>query len=319
MLDAKIMNRAITRFEKQRSERELNLQRTQEKIYSELPRVQYLDKKLRESILNVAAASLQHDVNLNSTLEIIRNANLTLQSEREQLLSSKGYPSTILDETDNCPKCGDRGWINGNPCDCLMSIYQEEQNRELTQLLNIGNQSFERFNLDYYPPNSRKAMENVLFYCKRYAEKFSKNSENLYLCGNPGLGKTFLSASIAKVVAELGYSVVYETAINLCANLEKLKFSRDDNTELEDDTNRYFTCDLLILDDLGTEMHTSFTLSAIYDVINSRLMDKLPMIINSNLSPDAVEREYTAPIASRIIGEFLMLRFFGDDIRKLKD
>jgi DNA replication protein DnaC len=319
MLDPKILNRATARFEQLKSERELNLRRAQERVYFELPRVKELDARLRDSILQIASASIQHSENLNYTLAKIRDANLEMQQERAELLASKGYAAADLDEVPYCPKCNDRGWVNGKACDCLMAIYIEEQNRELSKLLNIGNQSFETFNLAYYPPNSRKAMENVLFYCRHYAEKFSILSENLYLCGNPGLGKTFISASIAKVVAGHGFSVVYETAINLCATMEKLKFSRDDNQELEDDAHRYLNCDLLILDDLGTEMHTSFTLSAIYDVINSRLVSKLPMIINSNLLPAEIERDYTPQIASRITGEFLMLKFFGDDIRKLKD
>ena len=143
---------------------------------------------------------------------------------------------------------------------------------------------------------------------------------NLFLTGDPGLGKTFLSACIARTVSEGGRSVVYDTAGNIFAQFEAKKFLRDsqDGQEARDETRRYLNCDLLILDDLGSELTTQFTQSALYELINSRLVAGLHTVISSNLTMEEAARRYSPQIASRLDGEYHLLEFFGDDIRLLK-
>jgi DNA replication protein DnaC len=194
-------------------------------------------------------------------------------------------------------------------------------------MLDLGNQSFDTFELDWYPEglmpgkacSYRHHMEvKVLDYCKEFAMGFGKRPGNLLLFGAPGLGKTHLSAAIAREVSAEGWSVVYDTAAHVFERFENQKFSREEDAEVSSDVERILNCDLLILDDLGTEMTTAFVQSALYQIINTRLMEKKSTIINSNLSPDKIAQRYSAQIASRIEGEYHILGFVGEDIRKLK-
>ena len=164
-------------------------------------------------------------------------------------------------------------------------------------------------------------MELVYEVCLNYAQKFGRfYFKNLFLSGAPGLGKTFLSACIARTVSEEGFSVVYDTAGNIFAQFELKKFQRDaqDAQEAKDETRRYLNCDLLILDDLGSELTTQFTQSALYELVNTRLVAGRCTVISSNLSMDEAARRYSPQIASRLAGEYHVLHFFGDDIRLLK-
>ena len=161
-------------------------------------------------------------------------------------------------------------------------------------------------------------MERIYDACRDYAYEFSPRSDNLLLSGDPGLGKTFLSACIARVVSETGHSVVYDTAAHIFERFEAQKFSRDETGGADEDVSRLLRCDLLIIDDLGTELTTEFVRSAFYQIVNTRLMTNKKTIISTNLSPAELSRRYGANILSRIEGAYRILPFFGDDIRKQK-
>ena len=163
-------------------------------------------------------------------------------------------------------------------------------------------------------------MEFIFDVCSSYARKSAGSTSAT--CSSParGLGKTFLSACIARTVSESGFSVVYDTAVNIFTRFEEQKFARDrlEAGEAKDETRRYLGCDLLILDDLGSELSTPFVQSALYTLINTRLTADKRTVISSNLTPEDVVRRYTPQISSRLLGEFYILHFFGDDIRLLK-
>ena len=162
-------------------------------------------------------------------------------------------------------------------------------------------------------------MERNYQECKQYAESFAApGSGNLLLTGPPGLGKTFLSAAIAREVSGDGWSVVYDTATHIFQRFEDRKFGREEGEEAEGDVTRVLTCDLLILDDLGTEMTTAFVQSALYQIINSRLMERRPTILSTNQKVAELGGRYGAQTASRIEGEYQILTFFGQDIRVLR-
>ena len=161
-------------------------------------------------------------------------------------------------------------------------------------------------------------MTRVVAVCEGFARQFpSYPLKNLLLSGGTGLGKTFLSGCIAREVSERGFSVVYDTAISLFAAFESRKFSRDmeEGRQARDETRRYLHCDLLILDDLGSELTTPFVQSALYELINSRLLADKRTIISTNLSIEQIAARYTPQIASRIEGLFQELTFYGEDIR----
>ena len=208
-------------------------------------------------------------------------------------------------------------------CSCLRELCRQEQKKELTSLLGSGRESFDTFRLDVYSDlfdeklgvSPRKLMQSNFNICRRYAQNFTPQSGNLLFSGATGLGKTFLSACIARQVADRGYSVVYDTAIRLFSDFEAEKFcaSQEENRGL---SRKYLACDLLIIDDLGTEMTTQFTISALYNVINTRMMENRATIVSTNLAPEALEGRYSPQIASRILGTFRLIKFAGSDIRR---
>ena len=203
-------------------------------------------------------------------------------------------------------------------CECLQELCRQEQKKELT-FLSVGRESFDQFRLEYYPErdNIRAIMEKTYQACRRYAMGFSEKSPSLLFSGDTGLGKTFLSACIARTVADNGYSVMYETAGHLFANLERAKFSGDEQARREGE--KYLQCDLLIVDDLGTEMPGQFTTSALYGLINDRLLSGKPTIISTNMTSDEFAQRYNRQIASRLRGSYVRMPFLGEDIRVIKN
>ena len=327
--EAAVLRRAAKRLEEARRAREAAQDRLRGEIYAKLPRAAAIDRELRQTIVHIISASLRDGGDPAPALGEVREKNLALQRERAGLLEAHGYPADALDDKPACPRCGDTGWVGASMCACLKKLCAQEQIAELSKLLDLGEQSFDTFSLDYYSPlpwpgeslTPRENMEFVLEVCSSYARRFGKfYFRNLFLTGAPGLGKTFLSACIARTVAEKGFSVVYDTAVNIFARFEEQKFARDreEAGEARDDTRRYLGCDLLILDDLGSELTTPFVQSALYTLINSRLTADKGTVISSNLTMDQVRARYTPQIASRLEGEYRALPFYGEDIRLLR-
>ena len=298
-------------------------------IAQKLPRAVEIDRLLAQTAPRILAASLRRGLGQQETLAALRRENLALQDEQAALLAQGGYEPDALDDTPFCPLCQDRGWKGSVMCGCLKDLRREEQIKSLSSLLDLGGQSFETFRLDYYDreiwPDYRRSprenMELVLTYCRNYAEFFEEYShKNLFLYGAPGLGKTFLSACIARAVSEKGYSVIYDTAANIFGRFEARKFARneEDARLAETDARRYLTCDLLILDDLGSEFTSPFIQAALYEIINTRLIEGKRTVLSSNLTLAGIRQRYTPQVASRLEGEYLALPFFGKDIRFLK-
>ena len=323
-----VLRRATARLEAQRKAREEAQERLRSEIYTKLPRVAAIDRELRRTITQIIAASLRDGSDPVPAIGVIRDKNLSLQAEKAALLTEHGYPADALDDKPACPKCSDTGWVGANMCACLKALCTEEQIRELSKLLDLGEQSFDSFSLDYYSPlpwpgeslSPRENMEFIFDVCSSYARKFGRfYFRNLFLTGAPGLGKTFLSACIARVVSEDGFSVVYDTAGHVFSQFESAKFRRDDDGDTAgEDVERCMNCDLLILDDLGTEMTTSFVQSALYQLLNGRLLAGKSTVISTNLDPEELGRRYGAPLLSRLEGEYQLLPFVGTDIRRLK-
>ena len=239
-----------------------------------------------------------------------------------------GYAYDALEDKPRCALCGDTGFTEAGPCRCLMAYYAREQNQELSKLLDLGNQSFDTFDFKWYDErywpqegtSPRENMEIIYELCANYAHNFSSRSPNLLMTGAPGLGKTFLSACIAREVSNAGFSVVYDTATHVFAQFESGKFGRENpfDEDAHTDINRYLHCDLLIMDDLGTEMATAFVTSTLYQILNQRLVAGRQTILNTNLSLEDLGKRYGAATLSRIEGEYQILTFFGEDIRRQK-
>lgn len=322
--DGKIMRRAIQRFEEDKRQREELFHQREKLLFTREPRLREISDELRSTMSHIITSALQKGTDPRPAVAVLRDHNLSLQQERADLLRGMGLSPDDLDEKPNCKKCGDTGYRNGAVCSCLQEYYAREQKKELSTLLDLGRQSFDTFSLDWYSDRispeagvaPRDNMEAVYEICANYAHSFGKQSGNLLLTGAPGLGKTFLSAAIAREVSDCGFSVVYDTAVHVFSRFEARKFSRDD--QAEEDCQRIFRCDLLILDDLGTEMTTAFVVSALYEILNTRLMTGQATILNTNVEPQELGRRYSPQIASRIEGEYRILPLFGEDIRRLK-
>ena len=306
----------------QKADRESQSAARLAQAYAQVPRIRELDMLLRQTMAVAAQAVFSKGGDVQAAMEAARAENLALQAERKALVDAHFAPSW-LDDAPACPHCGDTGYIGSTMCRCLQQLCAQEQRKELGAAFD-GGESFDNFRLDYYSDavipqyrtSARAVMERNLRYCRDYAEHFGTLSENLMLSGGTGLGKTHLALAIGAAVGEQGYSVCYETAAGLFSKLEKAKFTPSEENSRE--AEKLENCDLLILDDLGTEMPGQFVTAALYNLLNNRLLAKRPMIITTNLNVDEAASRYSGQIASRLYGEFKRLTFLGSDIRIIK-
>ena len=268
--DGKIMRLALQEFEKDRAQREAEEESRRERIFRRQPRLREIEGELRSTMSRIITGALRRGTDPGPAIQALRDENLSLQAEKRELLERMGLPEDCLEEKPRCPLCGDTGYRDGKVCRCLRRYYAREQQKELSRMLDLGGQSFDTFSLDWYSDRydtdrgcvPRQHMEMVYDVCADYAHQFAKRPGNLLLFGAPGLGKTHLSAAIAREVSGEGFSVVYDTAGHVFERFETQKFSREETAE--SDVERVLSCDLLILDDLGTEMTTAFVQSALY-------------------------------------------------------
>ena len=318
-----VVRRAQQRLAQAKADRESeNLQHLQI-AYREIPRVKEIDMLLRRSMALAAQAVFAQGGDAKLAMEEVKQANLALQWEREQLVNDH-FGEGFLDESPICSLCGGSGYIGSTMCECLQELCRQEQKKEVA-LLASNAERFEKFRLDYYSSqvdsrygaSPRMIMERNLNICRKYAYGFGPGSGNLLFVGGTGLGKTFLSACIAAVVADKGYSVAYESAQRLFSKLEKNRFNPDDQSR--EQVENLENCDLLIVDDLGTEMPGNFVTATLYGLVNDRLLKGKAMIISTNLNVEEAARRYSPQIASRLQGSFKALTFVGDDIRVMKN
>lgn len=316
-----ILRRAQERLAQAKADHEAEVAARMNGIYQQYPRLLEIDRAMRCSVSQAVAAAFRKGTDTVAAIAAIKEENLALQREREWILEANDLDEGLLEATPFCPHCSGSGYVGAAMCECLRELCRQEQKKELSSLLG-GKEHFDAFRLDYYPEEQdvqlgvspRQLMENTYQHCRRYAKNFSRKSPSLLFTGEPGLGKTFLSACIARSVADSGYSVVYDTVGKLFSDFEAVKFGGDRS----DLTRKYLECDLLIIDDLGTEMTTQFTQSVLYQVINSRMMEEKPVIISTNLGTDAISHRYSGPIASRLLGTYQVCLFLGRDIRQLR-
>lgn len=296
--------------------------RRRAEIHARSKEIADIDYRLRTIMLELFSTAI------SGTGEIakLERESLASQQKRAKLLEEMGYTGDYLDAVKTCKTCSDSGYVMGKMCDCLHKMYNNEVSASLSHLIKTSGESFENFDINLYDdfaPNGgvspRRCMEMVFAMSKTYAQGFSKGSMNLLFRGASGLGKTYLSACIARVVSERGFSVVYETVGDAFEAFEEKKFSNSPESTAPQRVARMLACDLMILDDLGTEMPGPVGIAALYTLINSRIIEGKSTIISTNLSKIELERKYSQQIASRIEGEYQELIFYGRDIRKMKN
>lgn len=313
-------NRIRTEFDRKRLRAELDAVDRKVALEKKIPEIEQIDAQLADTGAMIIDAVMNHPDDLDARLEKIRETNECCHELRRKLLASFGYPEDYLDVHYECPVCNDTGYVDGKMCSCLKKdlILAGYESSGIGELLRT--QSFETFSLDYYRTNQQvfAAMNKVYRDVFAYAEAFhGAGSGNLAFFGGTGLGKTHLSTAVAKKVIESGYDVMYVTAIGMISDFEYRRFGSADTTDVSP-TTRYFDCDLLIIDDLGTEISNQFSVSTLYSVINTRLNTKKSMILSTNLNTEEFRKRYWDRITSRVLGEFFIEQFAGIDVRAQK-
>lgn len=302
---------------------EKSADRRREEIYMKFPRIRELEKKI-SSCGVMAARAVVSGGDVVSQMEYLRDQNLTMQKEVSEILISNGYDKDVFEPRYVCKKCNDTGYYEENGrtlvCRCLKNTLISCACDELNRTAPLSLSTFDSFSLDYYDKNIDNAsgvspynhMSSVLRYCQNYAQNFYTHSESILMKGATGLGKTHLSLAIANEAIKKGFGVIYTSAPTLVSRLEKNYFSNaDDDAAL----NMLLECDLLIIDDLGTEFHGQFSVSQLYNIFNSRMLSNKPVIINTNLTLREMEKIYSERFVSRVCGNAQKLDFLGRDIR----
>ncbi len=282
-----------------------------------------IDDALAATGLKIYKAALDGKVGLEERLAEIRKENEQLQDDKRRLLKMNGKPENYLDIIYSCKKCSDTGYAGTRMCECMKKALAKEAYRSSGLGSVLEEQSFDSFDLSFYSEakdkngvSPREYMASILARAKEYVKTFglSDRNDSLLFIGKTGLGKTHISTAIAKELIDRGFDVVYDTIGNIINTYEQQTFGH--NEEAAGTVNRYLECDLLIIDDLGTEFKNAFTHSVIYNLLNTRINSGKAMIISTNLDDgELFKKQYDDRINSRLIGSFRSFRFHGEDIR----
>lgn len=291
-------------------------------IYSTIPEYSDCEKEISKLSLSLVNLTISDNANKMKDISKTKEQILLLREKKYELLAMNGYPIDFLEPKYHCNKCKDTGFIGTTKCSCfkkhLTKLYYENSN--IKSLLSDGN--FNNFKLEYFSStpignlnrSPQSNMENILREVHSYINNFETTSENLLFYGNPGTGKSFMSQCIAKALLDKGFLVVYRTASDLIEDLRDIKFNKSNDLY-----NLIFNCDLLIIDDLGSEGFSDFVTTELFNLLNKKILSKNKMLINTNLPPQGIQKSYSERISSRLIGDFKLYKFYGEDLRiKLK-
>ena len=305
-------------YEKIRTDENRKLMKRREEIKNKYPEILELDTTIQKLCLNLSMAALRGITDQNE-LNNIKEEITDLRAKKYEMLVSHGYNPDYLNLHYNCPKCKDTGFIGIDKCSCfkskLIKLYYKDSDLEEA----VKTNNFKNFNINLYSNHKlnderytpRKNIEDILEYITgEYLPNFKNSNTNLLFYGNSGTGKTFLSWCIAKELLDKGFLGVYKTSDDLLRALKDIKFNND--TDLE---NLLINCDLLIIDDLGSEQITDFSSTELFTLINKKILKNKKMLISTNLSLPLISKRYSERISSRIIGEFKLFKFFAEDIR----
>ncbi|HIT53341.1 MAG TPA: ATP-binding protein [Candidatus Fimivicinus intestinavium] len=310
-------------LQRRRTQAEREAQRRHEEVAGRYPELTRIEQEMAQVGCSIVYALGRPDA--EAFVEGLHRQSKKAQHERRELLKAAGLPENYLEPPYVCPACGDTGFVEGQICSCHKRLLRSLAYQQINRRYPLDLCTFESFRLEYYPEEAdsrtglspRRRMAEIFEFCLHYAEDFGPHSPSLFLCGATGLGKTHLSLSIAREAIAKDFAVIYGSTQNLLHDLEEEHFGRG-GTAGGDTQELLLTCDLLILDDLGAEFSTQFTVAALYNIINSRINAGLPVIISTNLTPGELEGKYTQRITSRIIGCYTSLIFCGRDIRQLR-
>lgn len=314
----KIFNLASETLEKRKIKAESDAKIRHDRLIFELPEIYELEDKMRKSAYGLAGV-IGMGAKTAEYIEKLKKDNLEAQREIRNILISNGYAENYFEPEYTCFECSDTGIKNGKLCKCHLKLLRQLSYEQLCKSSPLKISSFDDFDLDFYKTSDEAydQMSRIFRYCVHYSENFDMKSDSLFLMGGTGLGKTHLSLAIAGKVLDKGYGVVYGSAQNLFSDIEREHFGRSDNPDGTTE-KMLLECDLLILDDLGAEFITNFSVATFANIINTRLLTCKPTIISTNYDFESFNKRYSGRTASRILGEYKILVFEGEDIRQQK-
>lgn len=310
-------------YEKMKEEEKSVRMQHKAEIASKYPQISDMENKIGSMYSELALSSLR-DIKESATyVANLREKITELRVKETELLVSFGYPMDYLSLKYHCAKCRDTGFIGPEKCSCYKSKLLDilYRNSHIDDLLKKYN--FDHYDINIFsnkkgidePESAKKNIEKVTSASWNYINSFMSSKENLFFYGTAGTGKTFLTCCIAKELIEKGYWVVYKTSEDLIKSLRKIRFDEDKKTE----EDMLVNCDLLIIDDLGSEQITEFSKTEFYNLLNKKLLLGQKMIISTNCALEDLMKSYSERITSRLLGEFTVSKFYGDDLRVKKN
>lgn len=324
MNDSKL-RQILLKYERRRDNNDYALQRRKQEVYDKIPEIKKIDEEISKTGLKLTRAVLLDPKKREQLVLESKNNMDSLKKQKEEILSQYGIPLEYLELKYYCDSCKDKGFLsNGEKCNCLKQeiINEAYKMSNLDRLLNKEN--FSNFDVSIFSnaksENStispRENILTILSICENFVLQFENdNEENLLFYGTTGLGKTFMCNCIAKELLDKGFVVIYQTSFKILDILESYKFKKGNDIINEENYKNLFECDLLIIDDLGTEVTNSFTNSELFNIVNSRLVEGKKTIISTNLSPMEIGKVYTQRTLSRILDSFRVIKFVGNDLR----
>ena len=319
-----IYKEVLREYDALRTQKAAELRERREAIYMKLPRLEEIERELSMLGVSTAKLVLMQPESREAALVQMQEKQKELRTERELLMAKNCMSPSLLKMEYVCNTCEDTGYVGNEPCACMKHklmdrLYDQSNVRDVIKAENFDTFDLRLFSEEVVPAEGISPKENAqrnLRMAMAFAENFT--GDNLLLYGGAGRGKTFLCNCIAKDVLEQGKTVLYLTAGQLFRQLEEIRFHRDEEEEMPDWDAELLGADLLIIDDLGTEFSTVFTTSELFRIINDRKLKKKPVVISTNLDYKALMDQYSDRVMSRIIGDFVTLKFFGEDIRMKK-
>lgn len=317
-----VYRKAAQILERRLEKANMQAQNKFDEITEKLPELETIRQRLAQIGLNISKVFLYSE-DKQADIDKLMQESLELQEQKKKILTDNGYSEDALSVQYTCPVCKDTGFVKNRMCKCHIELLKDIERSNLSKIAPVEDCTFDTFDVNYYPDETmdngispRNKAEKIKNSCRKYAVNFTTSSPNIMFMGGTGLGKTHLSLAIANVVINRGYSVVYGTTQNILGDLQNENFGRDEHIRYNE--RAVLNCDLLILDDLGTEFKSAYTVACLYNIINSRISSKLPTIISTNIGFDELEEKYDQRIVSRVAGEYTKFMLVGNDIRYIK-
>lgn len=324
-MNSHVLNDILMEMEKKRDRAHYEQSLRKKKVYSKVPKVKAIDDEIAKTGFYISKAILQNPSSYKENLKKVKKRMEKLKMERAVLLTENNINVEYLDINYECNVCEDTGYLsNGERCNCLKQALINKAYK-MSNIENIlKKENFQTFDINIFPDNKiegerltpRQNMMNILSISEGFVGNFDeKNEENLLLYGSTGLGKTFICNCIAKALLDKNKIVIYQTAFTILEIIEKHRFRRDVTEFDEFEYGLLLDADLLIIDDLGTEVANTFTNAEIFNIVNTRLINEKKTIISTNLTPKEISDTYTDRVFSRVLEKFIPLKFYGPDLR----